>query len=61
VNGEKLSSNNAVCVVPTATVIRVGWDITGAGDGGEKDGEGGEGIHESNFGRMLRTVSLKDV
>jgi hypothetical protein len=32
VNGEKLSSNNAVRVVPTATVIGVGWDITGARD-----------------------------
>jgi len=52
VNGEKLSSNDAVCIVPAATVIGVGWDITGARDGGEEDGEGGEGIHESNFGRM---------
>jgi len=51
-NGEKLSSNNAVCVVPAATVISVGWDITRTRDGGERDGEGGEGIHESNFGRM---------
>ena len=50
--GEKPSSNNAVRVVPAATVIGVGWDITGARDRGEKDGEGGEGIHESNLGRM---------
>ena len=50
--GEKLSSNNAVRVVPAATVIGVGWDITGARDGGKKDGEGSEGIHESNFVRM---------
>ena len=47
-----LSSNDAVRVVPAATVIGVGWDITGARDGGKNDGEGGEGIHESNFGRM---------
>ena len=52
VNGVKLSSNDAVRVVPTATVIGVGWDITGARDGGEEDGEGGEGVHESKFGRM---------
>ena len=48
--GEKLSSNDAVRVVPAATVIGVGWDITGARDGGEKDGQSGEGIHESNSG-----------
>jgi hypothetical protein len=52
VKGEKLSSNDTVRVVPAATVIGVGWDIIGARDGGEEDGEGGEGIHESNFGRM---------
>jgi len=52
VDREKLSSNDAVCIVPAATVIGVGWDITGARDGGEEDGEGGEGIHESKFGRM---------
>jgi len=39
------SSHNAVCIVPAATIISVGWDICGAGDG-EEDGEGGEGIHE---------------
>ena len=51
VNGEN-SSNDAVRIVPAATVIGIGWDITGARDGGDEDGEGGEGIHESNFGRM---------
>jgi hypothetical protein len=52
VNGEELLSNDTVRVVPAATVIGVGWDITGTRDGGEEDGEGGEGIHESNLGRM---------
>ena len=52
VDEEKLSSNDAVRVVPAATVVGVGWDITGARDGGEEDGEGGEGIHESDYGRM---------
>ena len=51
VNGEN-SSNDAVRIVTAATVIGIGWDIAGARDGGEEDGEGGEGIHESNFGRM---------
>ena len=48
----ELSSNDAVRIVPAATIIGIGWDVTGARDGGEEDGEGGEGIHESNFGRM---------
>ena len=48
----ELSSNDAVRIVPAATVIGIGWDITGARYGGEEDGEGGEGIHESSFGRM---------
>ena len=42
------SSNNAIRVVPAATIISVGWDIRGAGQGGGDDGkEGDEGIHES--------------
>lgn len=45
------SSNNAIRVVPAATIISVGWDLRGAGNGGGDDGkEGGEGIHESKLG-----------
>ena len=41
-------SNNAIRVVPAATIISVGWDIRGAGHGGGDDGkEGDEGIHEN--------------
>ena len=50
VNGVN-SSNDAVRIVTAATVIGIGC-VAGARDGGEEDGEGSEGIHESNFGRM---------